>query len=181
MLTLCAVKLEAHGFSVLKAIGSAEADRLCAEHPAKIDLILIDVMLYPPEVQLDNHKNGSPRMRGDKLVPILRTKLATDADYAHVRELAMEIGGPRDGTSASTVSFLAEAVDGRPVARKGACDPGGHKACEAISKEPGGRSCHPQSAPTVISPHSDMNLMRQTMRGPRFSLGSPLCGLRCIR
>ncbi len=74
MLTLCAGKLEAHGFSVLKAIGSAEADRLCAEHPAKIDLILIDVMLYPPEVQLDNHKNGSPRMRGDKLVPILRTK-----------------------------------------------------------------------------------------------------------
>ncbi len=74
MLTLCEVKLEAHGFSVLKAIGSAEAARLCAEHPAKIDLILIDVMLYPPDVKLDDHKNVSPRMHGDKLVPILRTK-----------------------------------------------------------------------------------------------------------
>ena len=31
---------------------------------AKIDLILIDVMLYPPEVQLDNHKNGSPECAG---------------------------------------------------------------------------------------------------------------------
>ena len=74
MLSLCAVKLEANGFLVLKAIGSAEADRLCADHPAKIDLILIDVMLYPPEVQLDNLKNVSPRMHGDKLVAILRTK-----------------------------------------------------------------------------------------------------------
>lgn len=74
MLNLCAVKLEAHGFSVLKAIGSAEALRVCADHPAKIDLILIDVMLYPPTVQLDNLKNAPPRMHGDKLLPILRMK-----------------------------------------------------------------------------------------------------------
>ena len=73
MLTLCAVKLEAHGFSVLKAIGSAEAHRLCTDHTGKIDLILIDVMLYPPVVQLDNLKNVSPRVHGDKLLPILRT------------------------------------------------------------------------------------------------------------
>lgn len=50
------LKLEAHGFLVLKAIGSAEALRVCADHPAKIDLILIDVMLYSPTVQLDNLK-----------------------------------------------------------------------------------------------------------------------------
>ncbi len=74
ILTLCAVKLEAHGFSVLKAIGSAEAHRLCADHPAKIDLILVDVMLYPPAVELDTPENVSPRMHGDKLVPILRTQ-----------------------------------------------------------------------------------------------------------
>ncbi|MGZ8393906.1 MAG: hypothetical protein ACXWWJ_03970, partial [Nitrospira sp.] len=74
MLALCAVKLEAHGFSVLKAIGSAEAHRICADHPAKIDLILIDVMLYPPAVQLDDHKNPLPRVHGNTLLPILRTK-----------------------------------------------------------------------------------------------------------
>lgn len=74
MLALCAVKLEAHGFSVLKAIGSAEAHRICADHPAKIDLILIDVMLYPPAVQLDTLRNVSPRVHGDKLLPILHAK-----------------------------------------------------------------------------------------------------------
>lgn len=74
MLTLCAIKLDSHGFWVLTAIGSAEAHRLCADHPAKIVLILIDVMLYPPGVQLDNLKNVSLRVHGDKLLPILRTK-----------------------------------------------------------------------------------------------------------
>ena len=64
MLTLCAGKLEAHGFSVLKAIGSAEADRLCAEHPAKIDLILIDVMLYPPRFSWTITKMARPECAG---------------------------------------------------------------------------------------------------------------------
>jgi len=74
MLELCSITLGAHGFSVLKAIGSAEAHQICADFPAKIDLILIDVMLYPPSVQLDDSKNALPRVHGDKLLPMLRTK-----------------------------------------------------------------------------------------------------------
>ena len=75
LLKLCAVKLQAQGFAVLTALGSTEAHRLCADHPGKIELILIDVMLYPPEVEIDSHHNPLPRMHGDKLLPLLRTKL----------------------------------------------------------------------------------------------------------
>jgi DNA-binding response OmpR family regulator len=74
MLKLCAVKLGAQGYTVLTAIGSVEAHRICTDYPKKIDLILLDVMLYPPSVQLDSSANVSPRMHGDKLWPMLRTK-----------------------------------------------------------------------------------------------------------
>ena len=74
LLELCATKLRAKGMTVLTALGSTEAHRLCAEYPAKIDLIVIDVMLYPPAVEIDSHHNPLPRVHGDKLLPLLRTK-----------------------------------------------------------------------------------------------------------
>jgi CheY-like chemotaxis protein len=74
LLKLCAVKLQAQGFGVLTALGSTEAHRLCADHPGKIELIVIDVMLYPPEVEIDSHHNPLPRVHGDKLLPLLRTQ-----------------------------------------------------------------------------------------------------------
>lgn len=74
ILQLCAVKLMAAGYRVLQAVGSAEAHRICESYPEKIDLILLDVMLYPPSVQLDSPKNMIPRLHGDKLLPILRAK-----------------------------------------------------------------------------------------------------------
>lgn len=51
LLKLCAVKLQAQGFAVLTALGSTEAHRLCADHPGKIELILIDVMSIRPKLR----------------------------------------------------------------------------------------------------------------------------------
>lgn len=74
MLQLCATKLGAHGYSVLTAVGSVEAHRICTNYSKKIDLILLDLMLYPPSVQLDSSADAPPRMHGDKLWPMLRNK-----------------------------------------------------------------------------------------------------------
>jgi hypothetical protein len=56
------------------ALGSVEAQETCDIYPAKIDLILIDALLYPPAVQVDHPRNLTPRVHGDKLIPILRVK-----------------------------------------------------------------------------------------------------------
>lgn len=40
----------------------------------KIDLILIDILLSPPAVDVDRDRNVTPRVQGDKLIPLLRTK-----------------------------------------------------------------------------------------------------------
>ncbi len=73
-LKLCAIYLEAAGYSVLTTAGSSEAQHLCDTYPAKIDLIILDLMLYPPVVQIDHHTNTTPRVHGDKLLSILRQK-----------------------------------------------------------------------------------------------------------
>jgi CheY-like chemotaxis protein len=73
-LKLCATHLETAGYTVLTAAGSTEAQDLCDTYPAKIDLIILDLMLYPPTVEIDHHANPKPRVHGDKLVPILRMK-----------------------------------------------------------------------------------------------------------
>lgn len=73
-LLLCATHLRSGGYAVLMAVGSVEAQETCDVYPAKIDLILIDVLLYPPAVQVDHSRNVTPRVHGDKLIPILRIK-----------------------------------------------------------------------------------------------------------
>lgn len=74
LLNLCAVYLGAAGFSMLRAAGSTEAQEICDTYPAKLDLILLDVMLYPPDVRVDHPQNPRPRLHGDKLLSILRVK-----------------------------------------------------------------------------------------------------------
>jgi CheY-like chemotaxis protein len=74
LLMLCATHLQSAGYAILMAMGSVEAQETCDIYPAKIDLILIDALLYPPSVQVDHARNLTPRVHGDKLIPILRIK-----------------------------------------------------------------------------------------------------------
>jgi hypothetical protein len=56
------------------ALGSVEAQATCDVYPTRIDLILLDVLLYPPSVHVDHDRNVTPRVHGDKLIPLLRIK-----------------------------------------------------------------------------------------------------------
>ncbi len=72
LLILCATHLRSAGFAVLMALGSAEAQATCDVYPTRIDLIVIDLLLYPPTVDVDHDRNVTPRVHGDKLIPLLR-------------------------------------------------------------------------------------------------------------
>lgn len=56
------------------ALGSVEAQEICDVYPARIDLIRIDVLLYPPAVPVDHARNLTPRVLGDNLIPIMRER-----------------------------------------------------------------------------------------------------------
>ncbi len=58
MLDLCVSKLGAKDYGP-----EGDRQRLYTEHPAKIDLILIDVMLYPPMVKFDRGRMLDPECR----------------------------------------------------------------------------------------------------------------------
>lgn len=60
--------LQNAGYTVLQAPGSAEALRLCAEHPQPIHLVLADIFLPPPGFQLSVEKNPYPRVNGLEMV-----------------------------------------------------------------------------------------------------------------
>ena len=49
LLLLCATHLRSAGYAVLMAQGSAEAQAACEVYPTRIDPILLDALLYPPE------------------------------------------------------------------------------------------------------------------------------------
>jgi DNA-binding NtrC family response regulator len=74
LLLLCATHLRSADYSVLMALGSAEAQATCDVYPKKIDLILLDALLYPTAVDVDHERNVTPRVHGDKLIPLLRLK-----------------------------------------------------------------------------------------------------------
>jgi DNA-binding NtrC family response regulator len=74
LLLLCATHLRTAGYAVLMASGSVEAQATCDIYPTRIDLILVDALLYPTEVDVDHDRNVTPRVHGDKLVSILRAK-----------------------------------------------------------------------------------------------------------
>jgi CheY-like chemotaxis protein len=67
-LLLCSRKLQAEGFTVLQASGSSEALKLCAEHKGQIHLLLADLLLPPPALQMAATKNEFPRTHGQELV-----------------------------------------------------------------------------------------------------------------
>jgi DNA-binding NtrC family response regulator len=74
LLLLCATHLRSAGYAVLMALGSAEAQATCEVYPTRIDLILVDALLYPVAVDIDHDRNVTPRVHGDKLIPLLRIK-----------------------------------------------------------------------------------------------------------
>jgi DNA-binding NtrC family response regulator len=74
LLLLSATHLRSAGYAVLMALGSAEAQATCEVYPTKIDLIVVDALLYPPTVDIDHDNNMMPRVHGDQLIPRLRIK-----------------------------------------------------------------------------------------------------------
>jgi DNA-binding NtrC family response regulator len=72
--TLCATVLQKDGYLVLTAEGSADALEICDNYVGRVDLILLDVLLYPSDVQLQGKNNGRPNVHADQLIPMLRSK-----------------------------------------------------------------------------------------------------------
>lgn len=56
MMLICVKKLRAEGFTVLEAEGSSEALKILDTHHQPIDLVLTDLMLPPPGLQLSASK-----------------------------------------------------------------------------------------------------------------------------
>ena len=52
ILDLCAAVLEPAGFAILKAEGSSEALKICAQHTGPIHLLLTDLVLPPPDLPI---------------------------------------------------------------------------------------------------------------------------------
>lgn len=64
---LCATVLQQAGFDVLKAGSSPEALKICSEDPGRIDALLTDLVLPPPEFQLASAANPYPHVHGMEL------------------------------------------------------------------------------------------------------------------
>lgn len=64
---LCKTVLQQAGFSVLQAEGSSDALKLCAQHDGPIDVLLTDLVLPPPGLQLASSDNRFPHVHGHEL------------------------------------------------------------------------------------------------------------------
>jgi CheY-like chemotaxis protein len=64
---LCKTILQQAGFSVLAVDGSSEALKICTQHEGSIDLLLTDVILFPPDFQLASSSNQFPHVHGYEL------------------------------------------------------------------------------------------------------------------
>jgi len=64
---LCTAILEQTGFSVLPAIGSAEALKICKNHPGPIHLLLTDLVMPPPDFSFASGGNEFPNVHGHEL------------------------------------------------------------------------------------------------------------------
>jgi CheY-like chemotaxis protein len=65
---ICVKKLRAEGFTVLQAEGSSEALKILATYQEPIDLLLTDLMLPPPGLQLTSTQNPYPRVHGHDII-----------------------------------------------------------------------------------------------------------------
>jgi len=68
MRLICAKTLRAKGFTVLEAEGSSESLKILATHQEPIDLLLTDLMLPPPGLQLTSTENPYPRVHGHDVI-----------------------------------------------------------------------------------------------------------------
>jgi CheY-like chemotaxis protein len=68
MRLICTKTLRAMGFTVLEAEGSSESLKILATHQEPIDLLLTDLMLPPPGLQLASTKNPYPRVHGHDVI-----------------------------------------------------------------------------------------------------------------
>ena len=68
MRLICVKTLRAEGFTVLEAEGSSESFKILATHQEPIDLLLTDLMLPPPGLQLSSAKNPYPRVHGHEVI-----------------------------------------------------------------------------------------------------------------
>jgi DNA-binding NtrC family response regulator len=101
---LCAAILESAGYHVLKAEGSSDALRICAEHQGPIALLLTDLVLPPPGFQLASASNQFPHVHGHELAK----RAATIREGLHV---ALMSGNPDQelsshGIKRGTLPFL---------------------------------------------------------------------------
>ena len=65
---ICVKTLRTEGFTILEAEGSSEALKILATHKGRIDLLLTDLMLPPPGLQLASTKNPYPRVHGHDVI-----------------------------------------------------------------------------------------------------------------
>lgn len=68
IMLLCVQKLQHQGFTILQAPGSAEALTICSQHRGPIHLLIADLFLPPPTLQLAGSKSIFPRVHGHDLV-----------------------------------------------------------------------------------------------------------------
>ena len=68
MRLICVKTLRAEGFTVLEAEGSSESLKILATHQEPIDLLLTDLMLPPPGLQLASIENPYPRVHGHEII-----------------------------------------------------------------------------------------------------------------
>jgi CheY-like chemotaxis protein len=68
MRLICVTTLRAEGFRVLEAEGSSEALQVLTTYQEPIDLLLTDLMLPPPGLQLTSTQNPYPRVHGHDVI-----------------------------------------------------------------------------------------------------------------
>jgi CheY-like chemotaxis protein len=68
MRLICVKTLRAKGYTVIEAEGSSEALKVLATHRGPIDLLLTDLMLPPPSLQLASTENPYPRVHGHDVI-----------------------------------------------------------------------------------------------------------------
>jgi CheY-like chemotaxis protein len=88
MRLICVKTLRAEGFTVLEAEGSSEALQVLTTYQEPIDLLLTDLMLPPPGLQLTSTQNPYPRVHGHDVIQralairkILRVILMSSLSY----------------------------------------------------------------------------------------------------
>lgn len=100
ILHVCAKTLEDVGFKVLKASGSVEGLQITSAHPSPIHLMLVDLILRPSVLQLQDGKDRHPRVHGHDFVHYALKRLKdcrvvymSGHEETALKALGIEIGG----------------------------------------------------------------------------------------